>query len=943
VWLLNRQFPPVIDAALARPTFGSGAKSFVRRLKHCRTACKNWSRRQLPVDQRHQDLKILINALDLLEEVRPLHASEAALRLHAVHGLQTIHSEKLEFWRQRFNLRVALEWDENSRFFHAAASGRRRKNSIACLEVDGLATTAHAAKSTILYNFYSELLGRPCSVEWRFSLRDLYPHVDVSSPALTAAFSHSEITEALFSMDTRASPGPDGFGPSFYRKFWPSLCLNIQQLFTDFFDGTLDLDGLNRALLVLIPKKDGVRTPDGFRPISLQNCPMKLFSKVMVNRVKPLIPTIVDADQTGFIHGRSIAENFVYAADLLSVCYKRNVPTAVLKLDFRKAFDSVEWSSLDAILHARGFDDRWRRWVSSILSSGKTAILLNGVPGRWITCRRGLRQGDPLSPYLFIIVADVLQKLIRRASVSGDLSHPVDASLPCPVLQYADDTLILTRGDVASMQVLRGILDDFSLATGLTINYHKSTFVPMNVDAPTASEMANILGCTCSAFPQTYLGLPLSPYKLRPSDFQPLISSFDKYLSGWKARLLSSGGRLTLVNAVLGSLPIYYMSSILLPKSVRDLIDSKRRAFLWTGEDKCHGSRCLVAWDRACQRREDGGLGVKNLEDMNHCLLMKLVHKLHVPGLLPWKTWFLSHAGLHLTGSPSSYLSALVREELPRYRSLTTVLLGDGNHTSFWHDRWILNTSLAKTFPALFSHCVSDIGSVSSVLASGLRPLFQARLTHAATEELSILSDCLTQVAPRGHSDVRLLANSQREPFSSSGAYHSLCGSTPAADVIQIWAIRLPSKTNFFAWLLFHGRLNTRAYLFHRNIRTLDESWCERCHGVLETDEHIFVGCSTAADVWGRIHVPILGDAFRRPWEIELVAPLPIAVKVDMLLLLLWHIWKARNGLIFERQVSTSQDILRRTLKDIDAWSCRYKKLRLEVQAWREWIASCIL
>jgi len=161
--------------------------------------------------------------------------------------------------------------------------------------------------------------------------------------------------------------------------------------------------------------------------------------------------------------------------------------------------------------------------------------------------------------------------------------------------------------------------------------------------------------------------------------------------------------------------------------------------------------------------------------------------------------------------------------------------------------------------------------------------------------------------------------------------------------VTQIWAIKLPSKIKFFAWLLFHGRLNTRAYLFHRNIRTLDESWCERCHGVLETDEHIFVGCSTAADVWGRIHVPILGDAFRRPWEIELVAPLPIAVKVDMLLLLLWHIWKARNGLIFERQVSTSQDILRRTLKDIDAWSCRYKKLRLEVQAWREWIASCIL
>jgi hypothetical protein len=250
--------------------------------------------------------------------------------------------------------------------------------------------------------------------------------MDVTSPTLSAVFSSSEITEALFSMDTRPSPGLDGFGPSFYRKFLPSICLNVQQLFTDFFDGTLDLDGLNRALLDLIPKKDGVRTPDGFCPISIENYPMKLFSKVMVNRVKTLIPMIVDADQTGFIHGRSIAENFIYAADLLSVCYKWNVPTAVLKLDFRKAFDSVEWSCLDAILHARGFDDRWRRWVSNILSSGKTTILLNGVPDRWITCHRGLRQGDPLSLYHFIIIADVLQKLIRCASVSGELSHPVD-------------------------------------------------------------------------------------------------------------------------------------------------------------------------------------------------------------------------------------------------------------------------------------------------------------------------------------------------------------------------------------------------------------------------------------------------------------------------------------------------------------------------------------
>jgi hypothetical protein len=140
------------------------------------------------------------------------------------------------------------------------------------------------------------------------------------------------------------------------------------------------------------------------------------------------------------------------------------------------------------------------------------------------------------------------------------------------------------------MTALKSILDEFSLATRLTINFHKSTFVPIHVDTDVASDMAQILGCEVSSFPQTYLGLPLSPHKIRVADFKPLIFKFDRYLAGWKVRLLSSGGNLVPVNVVLSSLAVYHMSSMILLKMVIAALDARRLAFLWTGKEKCQGS-----------------------------------------------------------------------------------------------------------------------------------------------------------------------------------------------------------------------------------------------------------------------------------------------------------------------------------------------------------------
>jgi hypothetical protein len=275
---------------------------------------------------------------------------------------------------------------------------------------------------------------------------------------------------------------------------------------------------------------------------------------------------------------------------------------------------------------ARGFPELWCDWMDAIFTSSRSAVVLNGVLGKWFRCLRRLRQGDPLSPYLFLIAADVLQWLVKLDDV---LWHPLLDGAPCPVLQYADDTLIIMRGDGSAAWRLRLLLQQFELATGLRINYHKSTIVPMHVGDDAIHDIQQALQCHVEGFPQTYLGLPLSVHKLRLSAFASLIAKVDRYLSGWRALLLSPGGRLVLINAVLDALPTYAMGAMELPAGLLAALDKLQRAFLWDIVDRVSGAKCLVAWDVICRSKDQGGLGVRSLKAQNTCLQLKLLHRLH--------------------------------------------------------------------------------------------------------------------------------------------------------------------------------------------------------------------------------------------------------------------------------------------------------------------------
>ncbi|CAD6264565.1 unnamed protein product [Miscanthus lutarioriparius] len=178
------------------------------------------------------------------------------------------------------------------------------------------------------------------------------------SSELIAPFSELEAFEALKSMDRSSALGPDGFGPSFYRVAWSSIKSQVMAFLQAFHQRQVQLERINRSYMVLIPKKPRAVAVDAFRPIYLQNCSIKILSKMLTRRLQKEIGNLIDLHQIGFLKGRSISETFVFAAELIQTCNKRRLPTLVLKLDFAKAFDTVIWESLDSILKARGFHDR---------------------------------------------------------------------------------------------------------------------------------------------------------------------------------------------------------------------------------------------------------------------------------------------------------------------------------------------------------------------------------------------------------------------------------------------------------------------------------------------------------------------------------------------------------------------------------------------------------
>jgi hypothetical protein len=498
-----------------------------------------------------------------------------------------------------------------------------QKNLVTRLSDGMIIYTNQPKKAALVDQFYSNLIGKSDSRERTIDLEALgLPAHDLSELELPSL--EQEVLDTIRSLPSDKAPRPEGFTGRFYKECWNTIKEDVLNAVTTIWNRNfVNLGRLNSTYITMIPK-EGVDQMCDFRPISQVHSFAKLVTKILANRLSRRLNSLVSPCQRAFIKGRFIQGNFMLVQQTSRLLHQQNKVSLLFKLDITKAFDSVSWPFLIEVMQQMGFGQIWRDIICGLLGSSFTQVLLNGCPGNRIQNRRGLRQGNPLSPMLFILVMDVLGLLFSKAEEAGLLQLLSNRKKLHRISIYVDDVALFLHPTQEDISISLEILELFEDASGLRNNAQKSNIFPIRCSQHTILEVQNCLPCEIASFPCKYLELPLSLRKLNKDQFLPLVDKIANKLPNWKTGLMNRAGRRVLVQHVhtgmSAAMPIDF------PKWAIVAIDKIRRGFLWTGRKEAKGGHCMVAQGKVCMPMNLGGLGISSFPELCWALRMRWLY-----------------------------------------------------------------------------------------------------------------------------------------------------------------------------------------------------------------------------------------------------------------------------------------------------------------------------